>query len=59
MCEQNVKFSDIGGVVAAEGAAPTSIPYQFSMMGSVRGYHNVLSVMLQQDKLMYNLLLQM
>ena len=40
--------------MAAEGAtytAPTSIPYQFSMTGSVRGYHNVLSVTSQQDKL--------
>ena len=54
--------TDVGGVVAAEGAtytAPTCIPYQFSMTGSVTGYHNVLSVMSQQDKLMYNLMLQM
>ena len=41
-------------MVAAEGAtysAPDSIPYKFSMAGSVRGYHKVLSVTSKQDQL--------
>lgn len=45
---------DAGGVVAAEGAkytAPSNIPYKFNMAGSVRGYHKVLSVTSEHDKL--------
>ena len=45
---------DAGGVVAAEGATysdPTNIQYQFSLSATVRGYHNVISVTSQSDKL--------
>ena len=47
-------FVDVGGVEAAEGATyavSAKIPYKFSMVGNVRGYHKVLSVTSEQDKL--------
>ena len=40
--------------MAAEGATysdPTNIQYQFSFNATVRGYHNVISVTSQSDKL--------
>ena len=40
--------------MAAEGATysdPTNIQYQFSLNATVRGYHNVISVTSQSDKL--------
>ena len=52
--EDSLMFVDVGGVEAAEGAtyaAPAKIPYKFSMVGNVRGYHKVLSVTSEQDKL--------
>ena len=40
--------------MAAEGATysdPTNIQYKFSLSATVRGYHNVISVTSQSDKL--------
>ena len=59
-CSQIVGFlmsyfsSDVGGPVAAEGAtyaAPGNIPYKFTMNANVRGYHKVLAVTSNSDKL--------
>ena len=50
----NIYFSDAGGTIAAEGAtysAPVDIPYKFSMVANVKGFHKVLAVTSNNDKL--------